>query len=130
MSFFVYLLESSDKKNTYVGATYDVYRRLKQHNKLLSGGAKATTSKVTQKGVTWELICFVKGFPTWSCALKFEWRFKQLTRKLNGLKFTPLEKRKMALEELLTLEKSTSTAIPFAEYPIKVEVEWVDGLDI
>ncbi|NDE19905.1 MAG: hypothetical protein EB000_05660, partial [Alphaproteobacteria bacterium] len=33
---FVYLLESSDKA-TYVGATVDVDRRLRQHNKEIKG---------------------------------------------------------------------------------------------
>jgi predicted GIY-YIG superfamily endonuclease len=123
MPFFVYLLESSDHKNTYVGATIDVPRRLKQHNKLLSGGAKATTSKIAN-GITWNLICYIQNFPTWNCALQFEWRFKQLTRRLASFSLTPLEKRKMALEELLSLEKSTTRAIPFSEYtPEVVEIE-------
>jgi structure-specific endonuclease subunit SLX1 len=116
-SFFVYLLQSSDQKNTYVGATVDVQRRLRQHNNLISGGARATTSKVKSKGVEWHLVCYVKGFPTWVCALQFEWRFKQLTRKLSWMKDTnPLQKRRMALEELMSLEKSTVKAIPFSEY--------------
>jgi len=116
-SFFVYLLQSSDQKNTYVGATVDVQRRLRQHNNLISGGARATTSKVKSKGVEWQLVCYVKGFPTWVCALQFEWRFKQLTRKLSWMKDTnPLQKRRMALEELMSLEKSTVKAIPFSEY--------------
>ena len=123
MSFFVYLLQSSDKKNTYVGATIDVYRRLRQHNNLLSGGAKATTSKVKSKGIEWQLVCFVKGFPTWTCALQFEWRFKQLTRKLLWVTgTTPVERRKMALEELMSLDKSTTKAIPFNDYPTKLEI--------
>lgn len=120
-SFFVYLLQSSDQKNTYVGATVDVQRRLRQHNNLISGGARATTSKVKSKGVEWQLVCYVKGFPTWVCALQFEWRFKQLTRKLSWVKDkNPLEKRRMALEELMSLEKSTVKAIPFSEYHLEV----------
>ena len=41
---FVYLLESSDKA-TYVGATVDLNRRLRQHNCELKGGAIATKKK-------------------------------------------------------------------------------------
>ena len=120
-NYFVYILESSDKRCTYVGATIDVERRLKQHNGILKGGAKYTSKKPS-----WNLNAYVKGFPTWNCALKFEWRLKQLTRKLmqqsNGFNNTPIERRQMALQELLSLEKSTLSAIPFSEYPNKLEV--------
>ena len=124
--FFVYLLESCDKRSTYVGATVNLQRRLKQHNGLLVGGAKRTTDKAN-KGIEWDMICHVKGFPTWKCALQFEWRFKHLTRRLTnefGNCLTPLMRRKMALEELLTLPKSTSNAIPFAEFDKQIEVIW------
>ena len=122
-SFFVYLLQSSDEKHTYVGSTIDVFRRLKQHNNLLSGGARSTTSKVVSKNIVWKLVCYVKNFPTWNCALRFEWRLKQLTRQLYWVnKTSPLEKRRMALEELMSLEKSTTNAIPFEEYPNKLEI--------
>jgi len=71
--FYVYLLLSTSNKNTYVGATIDVNRRLRQHNREIKGGAKATTSRV-YKGETWRRICYVSGFPDWSSALQFEWR--------------------------------------------------------
>ena len=38
---YVYLLESSDQA-TYVGATVDPDRRLRQHNKEIKGGAHLT----------------------------------------------------------------------------------------
>ena len=43
--FFVYLLVSSTGA-TYVGATVDLNRRLRQHNKEIKGGAHATRAKV------------------------------------------------------------------------------------
>ena len=112
-----------DKKSTYVGATTDVNRRLRQHNNQLSGGAIRTTKK-SSKGILWNLICFVEGFPTWRCALQFEWRFKNLTNQLPMNLFSSLDRRKMALEELLSLPKSTSLAIPFCEYKDVVNVVW------
>jgi len=113
-TYFVYLLESSCKKFTYVGATVDLNRRLRQHNKEISGGAHMTTSKVLS-GKTWKRVCHVAGFPTWNSALQFEWRFKQLTRRENSNK-TPLERRKDALSKLLSLPKSTTNAIPYSEW--------------
>lgn len=110
--FFVYLLLSTNH-NTYVGATIDVNRRLRQHNGEIKGGAKATTSKVS-KGEIWRRICYVSGFPDWSSALQFEWRWKQISRKIKQKK--PLEKRMDALNQLLSLDKSTTKAIPFIEW--------------
>ena len=66
MSFFVYLLESSNHA-TYVGATVDLNRRLRQHNKEIKGGAHATSAKVL-KGETWIRACHVEGFPDWQAA--------------------------------------------------------------
>jgi predicted GIY-YIG superfamily endonuclease len=117
--FFVYLLLSSDNA-TYVGATVDLDRRLRQHNKEIKGGAHMTSSKVI-KGEIWIRALHIKGFPDWQSALQFEWRFKQLSRKLPQKMF-PLERRIRALKTLLELEKSTSKAIPFSEWENKPEV--------
>jgi predicted GIY-YIG superfamily endonuclease len=114
MSFFVYLLLSSDNA-TYVGATVDLDRRLRQHNKEIKGGAFATGSKV-ENGETWVRVCHVEGFPTWSSALQFEWRWKQLSRKL-AISVNPLHRRIVALKQLISLERSTSKAIKFSEWP-------------
>lgn len=69
MSFFVYLLVSKTE-NTYVGATVDLNRRLRQHNKEIKGGAHATGVKVAQ-GETWVRAAHVSGFPDWPAALQF-----------------------------------------------------------
>ena len=115
--FFVYLLESSCKRSTYVGATVNLERRLRQHNKELSGGAHATGAKVA-RGETWRRACHVSGFPTWQAALQFEWRFKQMTRREpSSSAQTPLERRKSALQKLLALKQSTTTAVPFDMWP-------------
>ena len=78
-NFYVYLLISSSG-TTYVGATVDLDRRLRQHNKELVGGAKATSIKV-KKGEIWTRVCYVLNFPSWQAALQFEWRWKRLGRK-------------------------------------------------
>lgn len=113
MSFFVYLLVSTNG-NTYVGATVDLNRRLRQHNKEIKGGAHATGIKVAQ-GETWTRAAYVSGFPDWTAALQFEWRWKHLSRKY-GVKINPLEKRLNALKDLLALERPTSKAIAYTEW--------------
>lgn len=109
---YVYCLVSTDG-STYIGATVNLERRLRQHNKELVGGAQITSRKVN-KGQSWTCYCYVEGFPNWQACLQFEWRWKQLSRKLS---LAPLEKRKSALSTLLSLERSTTKAIPYAEWP-------------
>ena len=113
MSFFVYLLLSSDN-STYVGATVDLERRLRQHNSEIKGGAVATTTKVN-KGETWIRACHVEGFPDWQAALQFEWRWKQLTRKI-AIKINPLHRRIVALKQLINLERPTTKAKAYSEW--------------
>ena len=119
---FVYLLVA-DRGATYVGATVDVNRRLRQHNKELAGGAHATGAKVA-RGETWTRHCYVSGFPDWPAALQFEWRWKQISRKYVASVKNPLERRMKALEELLWLERSTTKAVPFSEWVIPPEVHF------
>jgi structure-specific endonuclease subunit SLX1 len=116
---FVYLLLSSDNA-TYVGATIDLDRRLRQHNKEIKGGAFATSAKVN-KGETWIRACHVEGFPDWQAALQFEWRWKHLSRQLSS-KLKPLERRMKALEQLLALERPTTKAKPYSEWESKPNV--------
>ena len=116
---FVYLLLSSDNA-TYVGATIDLDRRLRQHNKEIKGGAFATSAKVT-KGETWIRACHVEGFPDWQAALQFEWRWKHLSRQLSK-KLKPIERRMKALEQLLALERPTTKAKAYSEWDSKPNV--------
>jgi hypothetical protein len=61
-------------------------------------------------------VCHVEGFPSWPAALQFEWRWKQITRKIS-ISINPLHRRIVALKQLLSLERSTSKAIKFSEWP-------------
>jgi len=130
--YYVYILESSDNAATYVGATVNLDHRLRQHNKELVGGAHATSAKVV-RGITWRRVCYVQGFPSWSAALQFEWRLKQLSRKLlkEGVKpqpqinkLTPIERRVCALHQLLALERPTSKAMAYSEWSMRPEIIW------
>jgi len=116
---YVYLLVSTSG-NTYVGATVDLNRRLRQHNKEIKGGARATGIKVAQ-GDTWTRAAHVSEFPDWQAALQFEWRWKQLTRKL-PVNMNPLERRMKALKQLLALERPTSKAKAYTDWVTPPEV--------
>ncbi len=110
---FVYLLATHDGKKTYVGATMDLDRRLRQHNGEIKGGAHATS--LVPAG--WYRVCHVEGFPTWRSALQFEWRWKQLTRQIQFDYTTPLARRRDALDMLLEMDRATKAAIPYSQWP-------------
>ncbi len=108
-NWHVYLLLNDANTRTYVGATVSPDRRLRQHNKEIVGGAKATS------GDHWTRICLVSGFPDERAALQFEWTWKHLGRK--GGQGNCLERRYKALAELLERGKSSSTSATFDSYP-------------
>jgi len=70
MGRIVYMLRCGRK--TYIGATVDLKRRLRQHRGELQGGARYTR---TWKDVV--LVGTVSGFSTWSSALSYEWHAKR-----------------------------------------------------
>lgn len=100
----VYVLTSSEGKQTYVGATIDIERRLRQHNSEIRGGAKYTTSKSVHSTSYWSRLLHVDGFQTKIEALQFEWALKHYSRKLAKKYYSsPLSKRIFALQLLLQL---------------------------
>lgn len=115
MCAYCYLLYTEEGQ-TYVGATVDPDRRLRQHNKEITGGARATGMKVAQ-GLTWKRACYISGIPEWRSALQIEWRWKQLGRtQFKNIK-NPIERRLYSLKKLLSLEKPTEKGIPYEAYP-------------
>ena len=104
MNFYCYLLYSGTK--TYIGATVDPNRRLRQHNGELVGGARRTS------GAVWKRALYVGGFPDWTAALQFEWSWKRHGRGKPSV-FGKLR----GLLTLLQSPRSTRTALPFALWP-------------
>ncbi len=103
--WYCYLLSSQHK--TYIGATIDPDRRLRQHNGQIGGGARAT------RGHTWTRVALVSGFPDERAALQFEWAWKWRARqnRLRGI-----QGKLAALWILLDSQHSTSSALPFSEW--------------
>jgi predicted GIY-YIG superfamily endonuclease len=92
--YVCYLLISECLDRTYIGITNNLEKRIKQHNGQISGGAKYTCS-----GRPWKIYGFVNGFcMDKSSVLKFEWRWKFLSKKERG---SPLEKRLKSLNKLI-----------------------------
>jgi structure-specific endonuclease subunit SLX1 len=115
MSAYCYLL-TNETGSTYVGATVDVEKRLRQHNQELVGGARATAIPVS-RGHLWKRVCYIEGIPEWKSALQIEWRWKQLGRTQYKHIKNPIERRLYALKKLLSLDKPTTKSIPYDAYP-------------
>ena len=81
--WIVYCLESYDNKCSYIGSTNHPYKRLRQHNGLIKGGAK-----YTNKRRPWFPVIIVQGFLNRSQACQFEWAWKhiRISGKRGGLK--------------------------------------------
>ena len=74
--WFCYILKNENGR-TYNGSTNNPVRRLRQHNGLIKGGAKATSR--TDGG--WSYIMLLSGYPDHINCLSGEWRIKCATGK-------------------------------------------------
>ena len=127
---YVYFIKSTNG-STYIGATINLDKRIRQHNKEIKGGATATSIKVNQ-GEAWSYVCYVENFPNWNEALKFEWRWKQISRQIQkkNPKQNPREKRLEALDLLLKLDKPTSKAMLYSEWETKPNIVYNNPLSL
>lgn len=98
--WFCYILQSENK--TYAGSTNNLKRRIKQHNGILKGGAKAT------RGKTWTFYVILTGFKTHQNALQCEWKIKHPTGKKNESKYRGTKGRIKGLNEMLCQDKWTN----------------------
>lgn len=87
--WFVYVIQSSNTGRTYVGATVDIKRRLRQHNGEIKGGAKST------RGFRpWKLLRLIGPIGTQKLALKEERRIKKLRARRYNKKDTTIYEEK------------------------------------
>ena len=71
-----YIIQSQITGRIYIGYTVDYYRRIRQHNGELVGGAKKTS-----KGRPWSPICVIGGFTDNHTALRFEYKMQHSGRR-------------------------------------------------
>jgi len=101
----VYLLHAGDETRevTYIGCTYDVDRRLRQHKCEVAGGAKFTT-RWTKKGLLWKVACTVQ-VPSLTAARILERQWKKQANVVNSRasqkQLALVERKRVALDEVL-----------------------------
>ena len=98
--YLVYIIQSEDNRS-YIGMTNDFFKRWKQHNCILKGGAKYTS-----KHKNWTPICIVDGFKTKSEAMQCEWKLKRVSGYY---------KRVLNLSNLLKYSKQWTTKSPLIQ---------------
>ena len=96
--YLVYILKSCTY--SYVGMTNDFFRRWRQHNKEIKGGAKYTS-----KRNDWYPICIIDGFNSMKEACQCEWAIKHCRSITHHNGPT---KRILNLNKLLTQKQWTS----------------------
>ena len=94
---------------SYNGSTNNPYRRLRQHNEEISGGAVYTHGR----GGGWEIYALVTGFVDHKNALSCEWRIKHTNGKpgKRPTQHLGVNGRIVGLNEVLKLEKWTSKCL-------------------
>ena len=99
--YYAYIIYSGNR--TYNGVTNDLTRRLRQHNREIRGGAKATGMCKN-----WRYLAYIEGFVDKNNCLSCEWRIKHPDgkRKKNKI-YSGINGRILTLNELLLFDKWT-----------------------
>lgn len=102
MNYNIYLLTHTHKNNTYLGITNNLHKRIRQHNGIIKGGAKYTSSLLSYG--QWNIFLSIPNL-TKSQALSFERKIKNLRHKAKGK--TPLQKRLFLINLFFTQDQIT-----------------------
>jgi predicted GIY-YIG superfamily endonuclease len=98
----VYCLVTPDERYTYVGATKNLARRLRQHNAEIKGGAK-----YTKRCKSWRVLFYIEGFANshegWRETLSCEWHLKHVSRYRRGT--SPVARRERNVATLLNRDR-------------------------
>lgn len=98
---------------TYIGATVDRARRLRQHNGELSGGARRTARARGRNGDGhWDMVVSAGPFGTERLALQTEWAWKRACRGCASIAVGEPRLR-AGLLRVLTARSATRSAEPW-----------------
>ena len=107
--YVVYLLKCDNL--SYVGMTNDIFKRLRQHNGEISGGAKYTSKKKR-----WYPVLIIDGFQDMKSAMQCEWKLKHFSKgSVRGVKGKLKNLSKYLYEENI-IKGFGDQNIPIIEY--------------
>lgn len=110
--WYCYILRNKQQRYshlTYNGSTNNPYRRLRQHNEEISGGAVYTHGR----GGGWEIYALLTGFADHKNALSCEWRIKHTNGRPGKRppQHLGVTGRIVGLNDVLKLDKWTSKCL-------------------
>jgi len=110
--WYCYILRNKQQRYShlsYNGSTNNPYRRLRQHNEEISGGAVYTHGR----GGGWEIYALLTGFVDHKNALSCEWRIKHTNGRPGKRppQHLGVTGRIVGLNEVLKLDKWTSKCL-------------------
>jgi len=110
-NWYVYLLSNPINRRTYLGATNDYTRRLRQHNGDLGGGARYTHMHAPKQ---WRIHCVVAGLNKHQ-ALSMEAFAKSRAVRPQSQALSPLHTRVASLESLILEQFPAAQLIKMGE---------------
>jgi predicted GIY-YIG superfamily endonuclease len=123
--WYCYILKNDyepHKNITYNGSTNNLIRRIKQHNCIISGGAKLTKKYGNNN---WKIYVILTGFFDYVNCLQCEWRIKHPDNKRKrSKKYIGPVGRIIGLIEVLKTQKWTKSSI-INNNELLIDV-WVD----
>lgn len=126
--WYCYIIKN-DNNLTYNGYTTNLFRRLRQHNGLIAGGAKATANKGP-----WSYYCILTGFDSQREALSCEWKIKHPTgKKTRPKKYCGIQGRILSLNQVLSLDTWTSKSSGLScnnPYTLYLSKEYINIINI
>lgn len=132
--WYCYILHNTQpqhKRATYNGSTNNPLRRLRQHNREISGGAKATS----RCNGGWDFCALLSGFDTHKNCLSCEWRIKCPSGRpgRRDSKYNGPAGRISSLNEVLPLEKWTNQCTSWNRdqtLTLHILSEYIDHLNV
>lgn len=108
----VYLLQSEVSELSYIGYSADWRRRLRQHNRELSGGARTT-----EIGRPWRVVCVIGGFETKKAALQFEWAWQHPVQSVTFRRVLGASDSKTSVARLNMVKNALKTPVVLEKWP-------------
>jgi predicted GIY-YIG superfamily endonuclease len=98
-NYIIYMLTNTSHNKTYIGITNNMRRRIRQHNREITGGAKYTTANIGfGEWIYHGWIASKESILEKNRALSIEKKIKIRSKKIKGI---PLERRIKAIDSLL-----------------------------
>lgn len=130
--YYCYILRSLNNNysnKTYNGSTNNIKRRLRQHNGIIKGGAKATSGKGE-----WLPYVLIDGFDTHREALSCEWKIKHPdNKKRRSSQYNGIKGRVKSLNLLIGLDTWTSKSSGMEsgrQYTLYIQEDYLDLIDM